>query len=42
MKKMMENVRKAYEYTGEVMPLDEPLIRISIGPLINDGLKLCK
>ena len=40
--KMMENVRKAYEYTGEVMPPDEPLIRISIGPLINDGLKLCK
>ena len=40
--KMMENVRKAYEYMGEVMPLDEPLTRISIGPLINDGLELCK
>ena len=38
---MMGDVRKAYEYTGEVIPPDEPLVRISIGPLIQDGLKLC-
>lgn len=40
--KVMEAVRKFYENKGKVMPPDEPLVRISIGPLINDGLKLCK